>query len=170
MQLPVRKSEQFRKYTEEEGPLYMTQSAIDRMKKTLKRLEEKELPQAIEDTRVTAENGDFSENAEYQEAKWRMRGLHGRVLSLKEKLKQVVVIEEGENVSGRVRLGSTVVVEVNGKEKTYHLVGPAEADPLRGNISHVSPLGNVLLGALVGESLSFFIGDKEQVCVIKKVS
>ena len=109
----------------------MTQSAIDRMKKMLKRLEEKELPQAIEDVRVTGENGDFSENAEYQEAKWRMRGLHGRILSLKEKMKQAVLIEEGENTSGRVRLGSSVVVEVNGEKKIYRLPPPIWPPKLR---------------------------------------
>lgn len=153
MKAPKRKSEQNRKYDDVGGPVYLTKEAVERMKKTLARLEKQELPQAIEDTRRTGEFGDFSENAEYQEAKHRMRGLHARIFSLKEKLKHAIEIVPGSD-GGFVRLGSTVTLETNGKQKVFQIVGPQETDPRRGRISHLSPLGATLLNHGVGDTIT----------------
>lgn len=169
MRCPVRKSEQFKKFPSEEGPVYLTPSAFGRLKKTLEELQKFDLPQAIEDVRVTAENGDFSENAEYQEAKHRLRRIQGRIMSLQERIKQAVLIDQEQN-SSSVRLGSTIIVETEEKEKTYQIVGPQEADPLLGKISHVSPLGSLLLGCQAGEEVILKTEKGERVYKIKKVN
>ena len=66
-----------------------------------------------------------------------------------------MLIEKDHSGDGRVRLGSEVtVVEVGSDEvETYHLVGPTEADPSQGKISHESPLGRALLGRVVGDQI-----------------
>ena len=133
-------------------PLYLTPEAIEKMKRRLARIESEELPQAIEDVRRTGEFGDFSENAEYQEAKGRMRRLHDQVTSIREKLKVVIEIEA--NGSDLVVMGSTVVLELDdGSQKTFYIVGPQETDPMKGKLSFKSPLGAKLMGRRVGEKI-----------------
>jgi transcription elongation factor GreA len=150
MRLPIRKSQQLRPQ-DEETHVFLTPQAIENMKRTLKRLEEIERPRAVEDLSIAVAKGDLSENAEYTEAKSRLSGLDSRIFSIKDRLKRVVEIPRGPREDGSVGLGSTVTVEVNGKTKTYEIVGPTETDPARGRISHVSPLGTILAGRKVGE-------------------
>lgn len=154
MRLPIRRSEKL-KTNNEDGPFYITEDGLDKLRRKLERIGATDLPQAIADTRTTAEQGDFSENAEYQEAKARMRRLHGQVARLKDQIKRAVVIES--SASDTVQLGSTVVLEKNETERTFRIVGSHEADPARGRISHVSPLGAALMGRKVGETVNEFL-------------
>jgi len=150
MRLPTRKSQKL-KLPQDEGPLYLTKAGIEKLERRLKRIETTELPQAIEDVRRTGEFGDFSENAEYQEAKGRMRRLHNSVLVIKDKLKRAVLIEK-EDGSTEIQIGSTVVLEkTDGQQKTFEIVGPSETDPTRGRVSYKSPLGARLMNRNVGE-------------------
>ena len=52
-------------------------------------------------------------------------------------------------------IGSTVVIDMGGKEFTYTMVGPVEANPLEGKISHESPIGKELLGRKSSETFDF---------------
>lgn len=52
-------------------------------------------------------------------------------------------------------MGSEVTIVMGGKDQTYTIVGPVEADPLEGKISHESPLGKELLGRKAGEEFDF---------------
>lgn len=152
MRLPTRKSQKL-KIPVDEGPLYLTEGGIEKLERRLDRIEKTELPQAIEDVRRTGEFGDFSENAEYQEAKGRMRRLHNSVTIIKDKLKRVVLIKAQEGMEG-VQIGSTVVVQTSeGDKKTFEIVGPSETDPTRGRLSYKSPLGSRLMGREIGESV-----------------
>lgn len=152
MQLPFRPKQIMKQALQEEETLYLTPSAIEKMKRRLERIQDDELPQAIADVRRTGEFGDFSENAEYQEAKGRMRRLHDQATTIKEKLKVVIEIEP--SVSGIVEMGTTVVLElVDGAHKTFYIVGPQEADPVKGKLSFKSPLGAKLMGRSVGEEI-----------------
>ncbi len=155
MRLPIRKSERL-KTDKDDGPLYLTQEGLEQLKRKLIRIETHELPKAIEDVRITAEFGDFSENAEYQEAKARMRRLHGQVFHLKDKIQRSVLIRT-DVTQAMVQLGSTVVLEKDGIYKTFYIVGPHEADPARGYISYKSPLGSSLLGHQENEIISGYL-------------
>lgn len=154
MRLPIRRSEKLQT-SSDDGPLYITQEGLNRLKQKRDRIEHHDLPQAIADVRTTGELGDFSENAEYQEAKWRMRRLHGQVARLTDQIKRALVIEQPS--TDLVSLGSTVVLEKNEVQTTFQIVGPHEADPARGRISHVSPLGTALMGKRVGETANGFL-------------
>ncbi len=152
MRLPIRRSERL-KTGAEDGPFYLTKEGLQKLKQRLKTIEEQELPQSIEDVRITAEFGDFSENAEYQEAKARMRRLHGQVINIKEKMKRVVLIQT-DTSQEVVQLGSTVVLKKTDSLNTFQIVGPHETDPARGRISYLSPLGSRLMGHKIGETVS----------------
>lgn len=153
MRLPLRKHERL-KIHKDEGSLYLTKDGLEKLKHTLVDLQKVQLPQAIEDVKRTAEFGDFSENAEYQEAKGRLRRIHARIFSITEDLKRVSIITQNAHALGQVQMGSTVVLETNGMQKTYQIVGPHEANPVKGRVSHVSPLGSALVGKKIGESVS----------------
>lgn len=147
---------------QEDEPLYLTREAIEKMKKRLERIDGEELPQAIADVRRTGEFGDFSENAEYQEAKSRMRSLRDQATTMKEKLKVVIEIES--STSSLVQLGSTVTLElIDGSRKIFRIVGSQEADPVKGKLSFKSPLGAKLMGRSVGEEIELTTGSGKRI-------
>lgn len=157
MRLPTRRSERLKSTTTSAEPMYLTQKGLEKLKQKLSRLEATELPQAIEDVRITAEFGDFSENAEYQEAKARMRRLHNQVFVLKDKIQRATLIQPNESLNTTVQIGSWVELEKDGILKNFQIVGPQESDPMRGRISHVSPLGSSLIGHTIGETVSGYL-------------
>jgi transcription elongation factor GreA len=116
-------------------------------------LENRQRPQAVKDVSTAVQKGDLSENAEYHEARARLSRTDTRIFNLKEKLKTAVIIEKGSD-DGRVKIGSTVVLEVNGKQRTYEILGSLETDPSRNRISHESPLGSALLDHKVGDTVT----------------
>jgi len=129
---------------------YMSPEGLEKIKAELvhlKTVRRRELADRIEAAKAL---GDLSENAEYHEAKDDLAFVEGRIMQIQETLKNVSVIESGSS-GGTVRIGSAVNVEVNGKQKTFTIVGSNEADPVTGYISNESPLGNAFLGHKVGE-------------------
>lgn len=162
MQVPRRKSEQSRKFQRpSDDDAHLTAAAMERMKSELERLEKSEQKKAIEEVARTKEMGDLSENAAYTEAKFQLRRINDRIASLHQRLNRAILIPEGADDSGKVTLGSTVTVRVNGEEKTYHVVGSQEADPGNGRISQLSPLGGILLGKKVGETVTRTMNGKD---------
>lgn len=152
MQIPKRKKEDYRKYGGD-ADNYLSPEAIRKLKDDLRRLEDVSRPRAVTDLSRARDMGDLSENAAYSEAKGRLMGIDRRIFEIKEKLKNAVVIERGSE-DGRVSVGATVVVRVNGKEKTYEIVGSSETDPSSGRVSHLSPLGAALKGHVAGDSVT----------------
>lgn len=152
MQIPKRRSQLLKIQDDDNIAVYLTPHALERLKRLLSDLE-RERPSVVEDLRIAVQKGDLSENAEYQDAKARLGRIDGRIFSTKEKIKNAVMIEKGPDASGRIRLGSTVVLSVNGRQKTYSIVGPQESNPTQGRISHISPLGAALIGHVVGDSV-----------------
>lgn len=166
MQIPKRRSEQFKKRGPS-GPVYLTQSGIDEMKQKLTKLEA-DLPAAIKEVERTKEYGDFSENAEYKEAKHKLRWMHAQVFKIKHQLDKAVLIEV-DNKSNRVQIGSTVTVEINGEQKQYQILGFIETNPGQGKISNHSPIGSSLLGHQVGDSVIVNLKDREVVYKIVSI-
>lgn len=96
--------------------------------------------------------GDLSENAEYDEAKLEQGQMEDRIIELENTIKNAEIIEEDTD-SGCVSLGSTVKLydKEFEEELEYKIVGSEEADPIKGLISNVSPLGKALLGSQEGQ-------------------
>ncbi len=121
---------------------------------------EKELEELIAQRPAIAERlntarafGDLSENQEYTDARNEQKNVENRILELEDILKNAVVIETKN--SDKVIVGSTVVVDMGGKEFTYTMVGPVEANPLEGKISNESPIGKGLLGRKTNDTFEF---------------
>ncbi len=137
----------------DDSPIYLTQDGFDRLKQKLERLK-KSLPALIAETQRTAAYGDRSDNAEYKEVKSTLRRTHWQILSVENQIKRTVVIKSDPDDSGTVRLGSTVTLEANGRERIFQILGSHESDPARGLISNESPLGKNLLGKKTGGAVS----------------
>lgn len=101
------------------------------------------------------EQGDLSENAEYDAAKDEQRDIEARIEELEKLLKNVEVIDQDEVDLDTVSIGSRVKlydVEMD-EEVEYTIVGSTEADALNGKISNESPVGAALIGSKVGETI-----------------
>lgn len=137
---------------------YLTEAKINEFKKEVERLKKIQPKAAMEVARL-AELGDFSENVEYQLAKGRLRGINNNIFKLENQLNQAIVIKTQKNCEF-VRLGHTVTVEVNGKQKTYQILGSADTDPKKGIISHNSPIGAALVNHKIGDSVFVSLNNK----------
>ncbi|HLC64210.1 MAG TPA: GreA/GreB family elongation factor [Patescibacteria group bacterium] len=153
MQIPFRKPGEFTRITSDP---HITQKKHDELSDKLKRLKES-LPKAIQELQRLAEMGDFSENAAYQMAKGKVRGINDWILNITEQLKAAIIIKPGKNKQ-EVQLGSRVRVKLNGRENTYQILGSAEIDLSKNVISHNSPLGASLMGKRAGDSFAFQAG------------
>ncbi len=97
--------------------------------------------------------GDLSENQEYTDARAEQKNVENRIIEIEEILKNAKLIEAKK--TDNVTIGSTVMIDMGGKEFTYTIVGPVEANPLEGKVSHESPIGKQLLGRKIGEVFEF---------------
>ena len=98
------------------------------------------------------EQGDLSENAEYDEAKNEQGKLYSRIAELEEIIKLAVVVTGDTYAADEVSPGCRFVVKdlEFDEEEEYHFVGSQEADPMDGKISDESPFGKAMLGKKVG--------------------
>lgn len=113
----------------------------------------KEIAQKIKDAR---DQGDLSENAEYDAAMDEQRDIESRIVELEDLLKNVEVVDEGEIDLETVSIGSKVtVLNLNNKKKsTFQIVGTTGANALLGKISNESPVGRELIGSKVGSEIN----------------
>ena len=113
----------------------------------------REVAQKIKEAR---EQGDLSENAEYDAAKDEQRDIEARIEELEKILKNVEVVDEDEVDLDKINIGCKVKIldlEYN-DELEYKIVGSTEANSLKGKISNESPVGKALIGAKVGDVIT----------------
>ncbi|MFH1611638.1 MAG: GreA/GreB family elongation factor [Patescibacteria group bacterium] len=158
MRLPTRKAELFRQQTQKEDN-YLTKEAFDKLNIKLARLEKSLRGLALEVTR-TQEMGDLSENAAYQEAKFALRRTMNQIEKIKQRIKDVIIIDK-PGKSDVVVIGSLVTVVVNGKQRQLEILGSHESNPLKGRISYLSPIGQALLGHRFGEKINIKVQGRE---------
>ena len=118
----------------------------------LKVVRRKDVAQKIKEAR---EQGDLSENAEYDAAKDEQRDIEARITEIEKILKNVEVIDEDEIDLRKISIGCTVsVLDLEfDEELDLVIVGSSEANSLEGKISNESPLGLALLGRTVNEEV-----------------
>mgnify|MGYP000744835989 CR=1 FL=1 len=116
----------------------------------LKVVKRKEVAQKIKEAR---EQGDLSENAEYDAAKDEQRDIAARIDEIEKILKNAEVVVEEEVDLDKISVGCRVkILDMEyDEELDYKIVGSTEANSLKGKISNESPVGKALLGAKVGE-------------------
>ena len=106
--------------------------------------------QALKEAR---EQGDLSENADYDAARDEQARIEGRIKEIEAILKNYEIIKE--DTTNKVNIGKTVVIKVADLEDTtYTIVGSLEADPLNGKISNESPIGKGIIGCKKGQTVT----------------
>lgn len=132
--------------------IYVTRDGLDGMKAELTRMNEERMKIAdkIEEAR---ELGDLKENAEYHAAKEAQAMLHAHIRDMEDKIARSRVLEDQDIDLSKAYVGAIVKVlnKKTGKEITYTLVSPVEADMASGKISTQSPVGNAILGSSIGD-------------------
>ncbi len=120
----------------------------------LKQLKSVERPAVIKAIAEAREHGDLSENAEYHAAREKQSFIEGRVKELEALLSLAEVIDPAR-LSGTIKFGATVALvdEDTDEEKTYQIVGEAEADIEKGLLNIKSPLARALIGKDEGDSV-----------------
>lgn len=164
MQIPYRKPGP---YSQTKADPFMTKDKFVELEKKLASLKRSQ-PFAISEVTRLAQLGDFSENAEYQHAKGRLRGINEKMLRLNYQLDHAEIIDS-QLQKNTVQLGSTVTISKGKDEKTYQILGSTETDPKKGIISHNSPIGSALLGHKIGEVIKIKLADKEVEYMIIKI-
>ena len=118
----------------------------------LKVVKRKEVAEKIKEAR---EQGDLSENAEYDAAKDEQRDIEARIEQIEKILKNAEVVVEDEVDLDKISVGCKVkVLDVEfDEEEEFKIVGSSEANSLGGKISNESPVGKALIGAKVGDTV-----------------
>ena len=131
----------------------MTRFGVNRIQEEIEHLWRVERPEIVTQVHAAAEQGDRSENAAYIYGKKRLREIDSRLRYLRNKLKDITILDVEEQIQFEdVRFGAVVtVVDDNDQEKTWRLVDKEESDPKAMRISVQSPIGRALLGKSVGD-------------------
>jgi transcription elongation factor GreA len=133
--------------------LHLSPEGVARLEAELHKLRVVRRPEVVRRVATAREHGDLKENAEYHAAREELGFLDGRANAIEARLRAAIVVEAVDGAE-RATIGSTVVVEVDGEELTFHLVGSAESNLAAGRISIVSPVGKALVGAAAGDEVT----------------
>lgn len=164
MRVPIRKPG---KYTFDKPDPHMTQERFFELKEKLAKFRVAQ-PKAAAEVQRLAQLGDLSENAAYQIAKGKLRSINQKILDLENILNAAVIIKKN-STSEKVKLGSTVTFDLDGKEFTFTILGSSETNPSKGIISHTSPIGKSLMNKRSGDLFVFVIGEEKKKGFIKKI-
>ncbi len=116
----------------------------------LKVVRRSEVAEKIKEAR---EQGDLSENAEYDAAKDEQRDIEARIEELEKILKNAEVVVDEDVDTNKVSVGCKVkLLDLEYDEEVeYSIVGSSEANSLKGKISNESPVGKAIIGAGIGD-------------------
>ncbi len=134
--------------------ILMTRAGFAQLDEELRVLRSEERPAVIRAIAEAREHGDLSENAEYHAAREKQSFVEGRIKELEGLISRAEVIDPSK-LSGSVKFGATVrlIDEDSEEERTYQIVGEAEADLKRGLLNIRSPLARALIGKAEGDSV-----------------
>lgn len=132
----------------------MTRAGFNALEAELKILKSEERPAVIKAIAEAREHGDLSENAEYHAAREKQSFIEGRVKELEALISLAEVIDPA-TLSGAIKFGATVALvdEDTDEEKTFQIVGEAEANIDKGLLNIKSPLARALIGKEEGDSV-----------------
>ena len=125
----------------------------DKLEEELHYLENEKRAEIGERIKVAREFGDISENSEYDDAKNEQGMMEARIAEISRILSEATVVNAPKR-SSKVNIGSTVTVDMNGRERVFTIVGGAESDAHEGKISNESPVGQALLGCKKGDEVT----------------
>jgi transcription elongation factor GreA len=134
----------------------VTREGLERLKAELEELKEIKRPHIAAVVAEARSHGDLRENAAYDAARHDQMMNEKRINDLEALVRNAVIMDDAKIAAADVvGLGSTVVVDFEGDEETYKIVGAIEAKPAKGLISNESPMGKALLGKRRGQTAQF---------------
>jgi len=152
------------------GETYLTLNGANKFRQELERLKGPTREALAARLRAAIQQGDLSENADYTTAKEEQAFVEGRILELEKMLKDIIIIDNLPQSEDKVQIGSKVTLqEKDGEIETYTLVGPQEANPLKGMISFESPIGQALLNHRISETIKICTPQGEMEFQIKSI-
>ena len=134
----------------------LTYEGLKQLEEELQDLKVNKRKEVAEKIREAREQGDLSENAEYDAAKDEQRDIEARIEEIDKILRNAeVVVEEDVDVN-KINIGCKVrLLDIEYKDELeYKIVGSTEANSLKGKISNESPVGKALMGAKIGDTIS----------------
>ncbi|MGZ3775336.1 MAG: transcription elongation factor GreB [Pseudobdellovibrionaceae bacterium] len=149
---------------------YITPEGLAKLKSEYHELMHVERPKLVEVVAWAASNGDRSENADYQYGKRRLREIDKRVHFLTKRIEDAEIVDP-KQMKGQTVLFSATVTLMNeeGEELVYQIVGEDEFDPKNGKISWKSPVAKALMGKKVGDEVKIVKPAGEEFVTIEKV-
>lgn len=135
--------------------MVLTRQGFDDMQRELDEILKAKRPAMVKRIHEAIKLGDLSENFDYQDAKRQQGMMEGRIRELKIILSGASIIECADG-NGCIGIGSTVTIKdlEEGFEDEYMIVGPLEANPSDGKISHESSVGSSLMGCKMGDVIT----------------
>ena len=140
----------------EEKKKLLTYAGLKKLEDELHDLKVNKRKEVAGKIKEAREQGDLSENTEYDAAKDEQRDIEARIEEIEKILKNAEVVVEDEVDVGKINVGCTVkVFDVEFEEEMeFKIVGSSEANSLQGKISNESPVGRALIGRRVGDKVS----------------
>src|SRR6185312_8924153 len=131
----------------------MTRDGYEQVKIELEELKTVRRPEIIAAVAEARSHGDLRENAAYDAARHDQMMMERRIAELEQQIRNAEIVEDDRlQPAGVVSFGSTVVVDFDGFEETFTIVGAIEAKPSAGKISNESPIGKALVGKRAGQT------------------
>jgi len=139
-----------------EGVVWVTKDGYKQLQDRLDYLKNVKRSEVSQKIAVARSYGDLSENSEYSAAKDEQTVTENEISELEEKIKKAKVISGKVDIS-KVSVGCSVKIKdlTFDEEVVYKIVGSTESDPLNGLLSNESPAGKALMGAKVGDVVSY---------------
>ena len=140
-----------------EREVVVTQEGLKQLKERLDYLIKEKRPECTKKIGIARSYGDLSENSEYVAAREEQAQVESEIMEIEEKLRNIKVIDEKDIDTSVVGLGCTVKIHdlKFDEDMTYKIVGSTESDPVNGLLSNESPAGKALLGAKVGDIVTY---------------
>jgi transcription elongation factor GreA len=133
----------------------MTYEGLKALEDELHELKVNRRREVAEKIKEAREQGDLSENAEYDAAKEEQRDIELRIEEIDKILKNAEVVADDDGDSSIINVGCTVKIRdlEFDEEMEYKIVGSTEANSLQGKISNESPVGKALIGSKAGDTV-----------------
>ena len=149
---------------------YLTQEKFDELKTELQYLTTTRRKKIAESLEYARSLGDLSENAEYSEARDLQAATEERIRHLEGVLASAKILQK--KPSSVVTLGSKVSIKKQNEDQshTYTIVGSEETNMLELKLSHLSPLGEALMGKKKGEEFTFATPSGKQKYIVVSVT
>lgn len=149
---------------------YITPEGLAKLKAEYHELMHVERPKLVEVVAWAASNGDRSENADYQYGKRRLREIDKRVYFLTKRIEDAEIVDPKLMKGEKVLFSATVtLVNEDGGEVIYQIVGEDEFDPKNGKISWKSPVAKALMGKKLGDEVKIVKPVGEEFVTIENI-